>query len=282
VESSYMSTVGLTSADVFSQFRLDGRVSFLSGATGLLGPFMAEALAAAGSHVILNARQQDVLETLASEMTSRGHQVSTAGFDVTDEAALRDQITRIGKQHGRLDVLVNNASSGRTGTIESATAEDFDHVYRVNVIAAFQLLQTSLPLLKESARRGTHGGASVVNIGSMYGGVSPNPSIYGSSGANNPPYYGTAKAGLIQLTRYAACHLASDHIRVNCISPGPFPAAQYLAQDPAFHDRLRTETPMHRTGKPHELQGPLLFLASDASSYVTGANLAVDGGWTAW
>jgi len=112
--------------------------------------------------------------------------------------------------------------------------------------------------------------------------VSPDPRIYGHSGANNPPYYGAAKAALIQFTRYAACHLAEHRIRVNCISPGPFPSKKYLERDPEFRERLSAKNPMGRTGEVDELQGPLLFLASDASSYVTGANVAVDGGWTAW
>lgn len=266
---------------VLSQFRLDGRVAFLTGATGLLGKPMARGLAGAGAHVVLNARHQDALADLASELISGGHEVSVACFDVTDENAARTQIDKIAEKHGRLDVLVNNASSGRAGEIDSATAEDFQEVYRVNVIAAFQLLQWSLPLLKESGRY-TPGGASVINIASMYGIVSPDPSIYGTSGANNPPYYGSAKAGLIQLTRYAACHLASDRIRVNCISPGPFPSPQFLDRDPEFANRLSSKIPMRRVGKSHEVQGPLLFLASDAASYVTGANLVVDGGWTAW
>jgi NAD(P)-dependent dehydrogenase (short-subunit alcohol dehydrogenase family) len=269
------------SADVLSQFRLDGRVAFLSGATGHLGPVMAEALASAGAHVILNARSQQALDSLRARLVASGSEVSVACFDVTNEVAVRENITRIGEKHDRLDILVNGANSARTGTIESATAEDFHQPYRVNVAAAFQLVQSALPLLKESARR-TSGGASVVNIASMYGSVSSDPSIYGTSGANNPPYYGTAKAGLIQLTRYLACHLAPDRIRVNCISPGPFPAAQYLDRDPAFLNRLVEKVPMRRTGDPREVQGPLLFLASDASSFVTGINLPVDGGWTAW
>lgn len=262
-------------------FRLDGRVAFLSGAAGWLGRPMARALASAGAHVVLNGRRQDVLDQLAAELRGRGHRVSVACFDVTDEAAVRKHIDSIGQQHGRLDVLVNNASSGRPGTIQSATTADFEQLYRVNVTAAFNLLQTSLPLLKEAATR-NQGTASVINISSMYGSVSPDPAIYGSSGANSPPYYGAAKAGLIQLTRYSACHLAGDRVRVNCISPGPFPNPKVLERDPEFHDRLKAKTPMRRTGGPRELMGPLLFLASDASSYVTGANLAVDGGWTAW
>ena len=267
--------------DPLSTFRLDGRVAFLSGATGLLGRPMARALATAGAHVVLNGRTQNALDTFAAELKSQGLSASVACFDVTDETALQRHIGLIGEQYGRLDVLVNNASSGRTGTIESATAQDFEQLYRVNVVAAFQLLQAAIPLLKR-AGISRKAGASVINIASMYGSVSPDPSIYGTSGSNNPPYYGTAKAGVIQLTRYAACHLATQRIRVNCISPGPFPNAKYLAQDGEFQSRLEAKNPMHRIGDPHELQGPLLFLASDASSYVTGINLAVDGGWTAW
>src|SRR5213596_2959714 len=157
---------------------------------------------------------------------------------------------------------------------------DFEQPYRVNVVAAFQIVKAALPLLRAAAK--LTAGASVVNIASMYGSVSPDPTIYGSSGANNPPSYGSAKAGLIQFTKYAACHFARERIRVNCISPGPFPAQQYLDNDPEFHGRLRSKTPLARTGDPREMQGPLLFLASDASSYVTGINLPVDGGWTAW
>jgi NAD(P)-dependent dehydrogenase (short-subunit alcohol dehydrogenase family) len=270
-----------TSPQVLTQFQLQGRVALLTGASGHLGKSMARALAEAGAHVVLNSRSKDFLVALAAELSGNGYSASIACFDVTDESAVRLHISELADKYGRLDVLVNNANAGRTGTIEDATAEDFDRAYRVNVVAAFQLLQQSLPLLKESAKK-TAGGASVINIASMYGVVSPDPSIYGISGANNPPYYGAAKAGLIQFTRYAACHLAPERIRVNSISPGPFPAAHFLERDPEFGARLAAKVPLRRTGNPAELQGPLLFLASDASSYVTGANLPVDGGWTAW
>ncbi len=262
-------------------FRLDGRVAFLSGAAGHLGRPMAKALASAGAHVVLNGRTQDGLALLAEELESAGLSASIACFDVTDGAAMRQHLRRIGEKYGRLDVLVNNASPSKPGTIESATVDDFNQLYRVNVVAAFELLQVAIPLLKEAGSK-TPGGASVINIASMYGTVSPDPSIYGTSGANNPPYYGAAKAALIQFTRYAACHLGTERIRVNSISPGPFPDAKYLEQDADFHGQLKAKNPMHRTGDPAEMQGPLLFLASDASSYVTGVNLAVDGGWTAW
>ena len=266
--------------DPSRQFRLDERVCFLSGATGHLGRFMAETLAAAGAHVLVNARTSEKVEELVGALRSSGWQASPAAFDVTDEAAIQSWVERTEREQRRLDVIVHNATAGRPGTFAEIQAADFEQVYKINVVAAFQLLKAALPLLRKSAK--FTAGASVINISSMYGSVSPDPSIYGSSGANNPPSYGPAKAGMLQLTRYAACHLAADRIRVNCLSPGPFPSRQYLEKDPEFDSRLRAKVPMGRTGNPRELQGPLLFLASDASSFVTGINLPVDGGWTAW
>jgi NAD(P)-dependent dehydrogenase (short-subunit alcohol dehydrogenase family) len=112
--------------------------------------------------------------------------------------------------------------------------------------------------------------------------VSPDPAIYGDSGKNNPPFYGAAKAGLIQLTRYLAVHLAKRGVRVNSVSPGPFPPPSIATVSPEFHAELCRKTPMGRIGAAEELAGPVLFLLSDASTYVTGIDLPVDGGWTAW
>ena len=167
---------------------------------------MAVAMAHAGAHVVLNARQPGPLEELREELKRQGHSASIANFDVTDEDASRAHLDAIAKSFGRLDVIVNNASAGRPGTLEDADRRDFEQAYLVNVVAPFQIIKAATPLLKEAARK-TRGGASVVNICSMYGVVSPDPRIYGQSGANNPPYYGAAKAALIQFTRYAACHL---------------------------------------------------------------------------
>lgn len=266
--------------DPVHQFRLDERVCFLSGATGHLGGFMAETLAAAGAHVLVNARNSEKVDELVAVLRGGGWKASPAAFDVTDESAIQSWIERTAREQRRLDVIVHNATSGRPGTFANIQAADFEQVYKVNVVAGFQILKAALPLLRKSAK--LTAGASVINISSMYGSVSPDPSIYGSSGANNPPSYGPAKSGMLQLTRYAACHLAPDRIRVNCLSPGPFPSRQYLERDPEFESRLCAKVPMGRTGNPRELQGPLLFLASDASSFVTGINLPVDGGWTAW
>jgi NAD(P)-dependent dehydrogenase (short-subunit alcohol dehydrogenase family) len=120
------------------------------------------------------------------------------------------------------------------------------------------------------------------DVASMYGTVSPDPRIYGASGSNNPPFYGAAKAGLIQLTRYLACHLAASNIRVNSVSPGAFPPDSIRRNQPDFHAELCAKTPLGRIGVPREVAEPIVFLLGAAASYITGANLPIDGGWTVW
>lgn len=262
-------------------FRLDGRVALLTGAAGHLGQHMARALAQAGALVLLNGRDAGRVSALERELTDAGLNARALPFDVTDEAAMRAAVSRIEWEHGGLDIVVNNANIGRAGTIEKATGAQFEEAWRVAVIAAFNLVQVAQPLLERSGAS-RRGGASVINVSSMYALVSPDPRIYGDSGSNNPPFYGPAKAGLIQLTRYLACHLAPKKIRVNAISPGPFPPEDARPSKPEFFAELERKVPLGRIGAPEELAGPLLFLASDAASYVTGANLSVDGGWTAW
>ena len=115
----------------------------------------------------------------------------------------------------------------------------------------------------------------------MYGTVSPDPSIYGDSGYDNPPNYGAGKAAIIQFTRYMACHLAKDGIRVNSVSPGPFPSPE-VQENKQFITNLEKKTPLGRIGQPYEIKGIVVFLASAASSYVTGQDIHVDGGWTSW
>ena len=257
-------------------FDLAGRVALVSGAAGHLGTALSEALATAGAHVVLNGRNAGKLEALAARLSERGCAVSVVAFDITDEAAVRAGLGEIQASHGRLDILVNNAYAGGGGTVEGSTGDDFRKAYEIGVVSAFTAVQAALPGLRASASKS--GGASIINITSMYGRVSPDPRLYGDSGMNNPPYYGAVKGGLMQLTRYLACHLAQEGIRCNSISPGPFPPDSV---EPEFAARLVDKVPLGRLGCPADLAGAVLLLASDAGAYINGADIPVDGGWTA-
>lgn len=262
-------------------FSLEGRIVMITGATGHLGEPVAKAIALAGGVPVLCARTEGNLHKLSAEIADLGGESMCLAFDVGDPDACSQAIERVEKRFGKLHGLVNCANTGRAGTIEAASAADFDMACRQNITGPFSLIQASLHLLNNSAKEFS-GGSSVVNISSMYGMVSPDPRIYGNSGKNNPPYYGAAKAGLLQLTRYLAVHLGPQNIRVNSISPGPFPPQSIRETNPEFHASLCSKTPLGRIGGANELVGPVLFLLSDASSYITGANVPVDGGWTAW
>lgn len=264
-------------------FSLQDRVALVTGATGHLGKEMVTALAMAGAHVIINSRSEEKLQLLALQLNNMGKEVTISQLDVTDKADVTHKIPELLKRFGKLDILVNNAYAGLPGESQNATHDDFSVAYDIAVSSAFHLIKTCFSFMDRSTIQG-HGTAStsIINIASMYGHVSPDPAIYGSSGFNSPPYYGAAKAGLLQLSRYLACHYAKHGIRVNTISPGPFPPKSIQNQQPEFYQNLCAKVPMKRIGVAHEIQGPLLFLASDASSFVTGSDLKVDGGWTAW
>jgi gluconate 5-dehydrogenase len=172
-------------------------------------------------------------------------------------------------------VLVNNAGFFAMGNLTEISEEQWLAGIDGSLNGVFRCLQAGARAMLPAQS------GSIINIASMYGVVSPDPSIYGSSGQDNPPNYGTGKAAIIQLTRYAACHLGRSGIRVNAISPGPFPKPQ-VQQNRDLIANLEAKTALGRIGQPHELKGAVVFLASAAASYVTGINLMVDGGWTAW
>jgi NAD(P)-dependent dehydrogenase (short-subunit alcohol dehydrogenase family) len=256
-------------------------VILVTGAAGHLGRALTRVLARAGAVVLANGRSPEKLARLATDHAADGR-IEPLPFDVTSATAVAEAARSIAETHGRLDGIVNNAYAGLKDHRPVAGVEEFTAAATINMAAPYMIVDACRRLLGDTAQK-TRGGASVVNVASMYGVVSPDPRIYKDAAAlANPPFYGASKAGMIQLTRYLACHLATERIRVNAVVPGAFPSPEVLERFPRFEAAVREKIPAGRIGVPIELTGPVVFLLSDAASYVSGAVVHVDGGLTAW
>jgi gluconate 5-dehydrogenase len=259
-------------------FNLAGRGVGVTGGGGHLGRLLALGLAEAGATVVICGRRAATLDAVVAEAKQRGLDGALIAqpADVGREQDLALVLDRIEAEAGAVHAWVNNASG--------VAAEPLLELTREKAEATVSSCLTELMLATQAAARRMLrvGEGAIVNVSSMYGIVSPQPATYVDFPEyHNPPAYGAAKAGVIQFTRYAACHLAPHGIRVNCLSPGPFPRDEIRRQR-GFTAELCKRVPLGRVGEAEELVGPLLFLISEASSFVTGHNLVVDGGWTAW
>ena len=235
---------------------------------------MARALAQAGAHVIVNGRDGRALQQFAAGLIGEGFSVEAAAFDAHDIATIRDYFGRL----KRLDVLVNNIGFMQGKSFAELAPQDFTATYAATVGTAFETVRAGLGALKAAVA--ACGDASVINISSMYGRVAPDARLYDRREQQSPFHYGPAKAALEQLTRHLAAELGAEKIRVNALVPGAFPQPGKMPE--GLEQRLADKTMLGRIGRPGEIAGPLLFLAGPASTYVTGASLVVDGGWTAW
>ncbi|SDB16452.1 Enoyl-(Acyl carrier protein) reductase [Pseudomonas sp. NFACC13-1] len=259
-------------------FSLAGKNVLITGATGYLGAAMSNAVAAAGAHVLVNSRSFERGTLLVEKLSSQGFSAELAVFDVGNEVQVREFMDAFAPRE--LHVLINNAYAGGGGTVETSGGEDYLDAYEVSLVAAHNVLKHALPAMRRAVC--SAGEASVINVGSMYGMVSPDARIYDTASGTNPPFYGAAKAAMIHWSKYAACEFGRENIRINSISPGPFPSIQVQQGAPEFIAKLAQKVPMGRIGQAKEIMGPILFLASSAASFVNGTNLVVDGGWTAW
>ena len=248
-------------------FSLEGRVALVTGSSRGLGQTLAESLATAGAHVVLNGRDEAALASNVKRFSDAGLSVSTCPFDVTDEAAAIAAVADIAEQHGRLDILVNNAGLARRSPLEEYPTEDWRYVLDVNLNSCFYLArEAAKPMLKAGYGR-------IIGIASIASFIA-RPII--------APYV-ASKHGLAGLTKALAVEFGERGVTANAIAPGYFATemTQHLADDPEFDGWLKGRTPMRRWGKPEELAGAVVYLASSASSYVNGHILVVDGGMTA-
>ncbi|MBI2495556.1 MAG: SDR family oxidoreductase, partial [Candidatus Omnitrophica bacterium] len=241
-------------------FSLEGQVALVTGALGQLGRQLVRVLGEAGAHVIVADLDEGRCQQLCRQLREEHLNASWAAFDVTDPEAVRAAFQRFRQAYGGCDVLVNNAGIAVFTPFEERAFEEFMKVLRVNVGGMFLCTQAAVPLMKDRPS-----GGRIVNIGSMYGVVSGDPRIYTDTARNTSEVYAASKAAVIQLTRYWAIHLARYRIRVNALSPGGIENQQ--GSD--FVKQYSFRTPLGRMGQVTELSGALLFLASEASSYVT-------------
>jgi NAD(P)-dependent dehydrogenase (short-subunit alcohol dehydrogenase family) len=254
---------------------LQGKVAIVTGAAGWLGSAMSRALAEAGATLVVTSRDGQQAQAFADSLPGSGH--LGMAFEQAQTETIPAFVQQVVERLGRVDVLVNNAYGGTAPDIDTATAEDFDNAFHTGVTAYFLLAREVVHHLRQRKAAG-----SIINIASMYGVVASYPSAYEDLPVNSPPNYHALKGGVVHLTRHLAAYWAGDNVRVNAISPGPFPKAQTQKEMPEFIERLSAKVPLGRMGRPEELKGLVVLLASDAGSYITGQNILVDGGWTAW
>ena len=260
-----------------SLFDIKDKFILITGATGHIGKTVSIGLASLGATILVNGRDKLKVKKLVSKINKLGFKSKPAIFDVTKKKQIDTFLKKIDSP---LNVVISNAYNGKLGPSNNITEADYINSFKNSVIASHNLLLASLPKLIQSYKKS--GDSSFISIASMYGIVSPDISIYDQINNFSSPNYGAAKSSLIQWTKYTACEYGNKNIRINSISPGSFPQKKYIEKNKKFHNNLIKKIPLRRTGITEELIGPICFLSSKASSYITGTNLVVDGGWTVW
>ncbi len=258
---------------------LQRRVALITGGAGHIGQAMAEALAELGVAIALLDRDHDAVMNISEHLQSY-YNIETLPIvmDLEDEKAVQTVPSQVVDRFGGFNILINNAAFvgdsklvGWATEFREQSSATWRQALEVNLTSVFVLSQTSSDILGQS------GNGVIINVGSIYGVVGPDPSLYAGTTMGNPAAYAASKGGLLQLTRWLATTLAPA-VRVNAISPG----GVWRNQADTFHQRYIQKTPLGRMATEEDFKGAVAYLASDLSAYVTGHNLVVDGGWSTW
>ncbi len=272
-------------ADIFDKFRMIGQTALVTGGCGLLGKEFCRTLAQAGAAVVVADVNQAAADAFAAELAGEGYQALAVAVDVTSLESVNGMVEKTLAAFGRLDALVCSAAMDpkfddqhqgqHSSSFEDYPLEAWKQALDVNLTGLFLCAQAAVkPMIAQN-----HG--SIINICSTYGLVGPDQRIYEKPGKPRqykPVFYSVTKAGVLGLTRYLATYYAGTNIRANALTPG----GVFNNHDETFLANYSARTVLGRMANRDEMSGALLFLASDASSYMTGSNLVVDGGWTAW
>ncbi len=249
-----------------NRFDLTGRVALVTGGNRGLGRGIALALAEAGADIVIAARNQDTARATQVDIEALGRRATAVACDMRQREDIEAAVQHCADTFGRLDILVNNAGMGISARAEEVTDEDWDAVLDTNLRAVMRCSRAAFPWLRDSG----HG--RIINLGSMY-------SIFGSPSVLS---YAASKGAVVQLTKSMAIAWARDGIRVNALAPGFIASdmTEHLRTDERRYERIIGRTPLGRFGEPEDLAGAVIFLASDASEFITGQTLPIDGGYS--
>jgi len=261
-----------------SQFDLLGKVAIVTGGSGFFGTPISLALAEAGATVIIASRNVKKCQEFAASIREKGFLAEGMPLDLEDENSIDGFVANVEKQFGRIDVLVNNAVS-REGfaNLEDVERGSWEKAQRINSTGLMLITRAVVRIMVQQ------NSGNIINISSIQGAVGPNFPVYGDTGMTSPVNYTYDKWGMVGFTKWLANYYGKHNIRANCISPGGYgPGVEQMVGKEEFIGNYKRLTPLGRFANDDDIKGPVVFMASDASSFITGHNLMVDGGWTSW